>query len=63
MPQNKKGLLENQQLVAVENDLKTMAVKGARKIAKDREIDPEGGRGPTWTVESVEKQRGKVFFL
>ena len=47
MPQNKKGLLENQQLVAVENDLKTMAVKGARKIAKDREIDPEGGRGPT----------------
>jgi hypothetical protein len=37
MTQNEKGLLENQQLIAVENDLKTMTVKGARKIAKDRD--------------------------
>jgi hypothetical protein len=48
----------------VQNDLNKMDVRGWRKLAKDKrrlEIYPEGGRGSTWSVEPVVRERKRDF--
>jgi hypothetical protein len=41
-----------------EHDLKKTGVRGWRQIARNRGAwkNPEGGHGPAWTVEPVEKK-------
>jgi hypothetical protein len=44
----------------VVNDLKKTGVGGWRRIGKGRDawkLDCEGGQGPAWTVERVERER------
>jgi hypothetical protein len=51
-----------------ENDLKTIDVKKLEKNSeryRHLEMDPEGGHGPTWTAEPVEREgeRNKMWLL
>ena len=49
-----------------ENDLKKMGVKRVEKNSQGQkcmENDPEGGQGPTWTVEAVERKRDRESLL